>query len=154
MKVYEGKFDAKDLKFGIIVSRFHEFITERLKEGALDCLLRHGAKEENIDIYRVSGCFEIPGLVQRILPQNKYNAIICLGVVIRGDTPHFDYIASQVIRGIAQLNLSSKIPIVLGILTTDSIEQAIERSGTKMGNKGWSAAETAIEMASLYNILE
>lgn len=150
--VKEVKADliAKGLKFGLVVSRFHEILTRQLLEGAIDVLLRHGAKEEDLLTYWCPGTFEMPGLVQLITRKAKFDALICLGVIIRGDTPHFEYIASQVARGLAQINLESKIPVSFGIITADTIEQAIERAGTKQGNKGRDAALAAIEMANLY----
>ena len=148
MKVFEGKLFAHDLKIAIIVSRFNSFITERLLEGALDALKRHGAKNENIDIFKVPGAFEIP-LVAKKLASKDYDGIICLGAVIRGATPHFEYVASEVAKGIAQVNLEKEKPVTFGILTTDTIEQAIERAGTKSGNKGFDAALALIETINL-----
>ena len=152
-KIVEGKIRAEGLRFGIVVSRFNSFITERLLEGTLDALRRNGAKEEAIEIYRTPGSFEIPAVVKRLAERNSYDAIICLGAVIRGATPHFTYISAEVSKGIAQLSLESAIPIAYGIITADTIEQAIERAGTKAGNKGWDAALSAIEMANLYREL-
>jgi len=149
-KIVEGKIKADGLRFGIVVSRFNNFITERLLEGTLDALRRHGAKEDAIEIYRTPGSFEIPAVVRKLVERNKYDAIICLGAVIRGATPHFSYISAEVTKGIAQLSLQSAIPIAFGVITADTIEQAIERAGTKVGNKGWDAALSAIEMANLY----
>ena len=149
-KVYEGKLIATDKKFGIVVSRFNEFLTKKLLEGAQDTLIRHGADEKNIDIVWVPGSFEISYAVSKLAKGKKYDAIICLGVVIKGDTPHNEYIASETVKGIAQTGLSSGIPTILGVLTTDTLEQAIERSGTKSGNKGAQAAISAIEMANLF----
>ncbi len=149
-KVTEGKLNAKGLKFGIVVSRFNDFICERLLSGALDVLLRNGAAEGDIEIFKVPGAFEIPQVARRIAQSNKYNAVICLGAVIRGATPHFDYIAAEVSKGIAMIGLESDIPITFGVLTTDNLEQAIERAGSKAGNKGWDAALSAVEMANLY----
>jgi len=148
-KVIEGKLLANGLKFGIVIARFNDFITNRLLEGALDTLKRHGASEENITIAWVTGSFEIPLAAQKMAQSKKFDAVICLGAVIRGGTPHFEYIASEVTKGIAQLNLQFGIPVVFGVLTTDNIEQAIERAGTKAGNEGAQAAKTAIEMANL-----
>ncbi len=145
----EGKLDASGLKFAIVVGRFNSFISERLLEGALDALLRHGAKEDDIVVSRVPGSFEIPLVTQKLAAAKKYDAIICLGAVIRGATPHFDYVASEVAKGIAQVSLQSGVPIAFGVLTTDTIEQAVERAGTKSGNKGFEAAVTAIETANL-----
>ena len=151
-KVIEGKLNAAGLKFGIVVSRFNSFISERLVEGAADALVRNGAKDGDITIVKVPGAFEIPATA-KLLSGKGYDAIICLGAVIRGSTPHFDYVASEVSKGVAQVSMESNIPIVFGVLTTDNIEQAIERAGTKSGNKGWDAAVTAIEMVNLYKEL-
>ncbi len=147
MRIVEGKLNAQGLKFGIIVSRFNEFITSKLLEGALDALLRHGAKESDIQIVRVPGSFEIPLLAKKMAQSGKFNALICLGTLIRGATPHFDYIAAEVSKGIALVSLETGIPVSFGVITTDTIEQAIERAGAKSGNKGWDAAIVAIEMA-------
>ena len=149
----EGKLAAAGLKFGIVVTRFNDFITKRLMDGALDALLRHGAKEENIEVIKVPGAFEMPLTAKKLAKLKKYDAVICLGAVIRGSTPHFDYISAEVTKGIAQVGLETEIPISFGVLTTDSIEQAIERAGTKLGNKGWDAAVSAIEMANLFKEL-
>jgi len=149
MKVIEGELQAKGLKFCIVVSRFNDFITERLLEGAKDCLLRHGAEEKDIDIVKVPGSFEIPLVAKTVAKKGLYNAIICLGTVIRGATPHFDYVAAEVSKGIAQVSLESGLPVAFGIITADSLEQAIERAGSKAGNKGWDAALVAIEMAQV-----
>jgi len=153
MEIKEGKLIAKGLKFGIIVSRFNSFITNRMLEGALDALLRHNADEKNIEVYKVPGSFEIPSLALRLAESNKYDAIICLGAVIRGETPHFDFVAAETSKGIAQVSLKSKIPVIYGIITADTVEQAIDRAGTKAGNKGADAAVAAIEMANLYKTL-
>jgi len=149
MKVIEGELQAKGLKFGIVVSRFNEFITGRLLEGALDALVRHGAKEDDIEIIRVSGSFEIPMVARRLALKGTYNAIICLGAIIRGATPHFEYIAAEVSKGIASASIETGVPIAFGVITADTIEQAVERAGTKSGNKGWDAALIAIEMSQL-----
>lgn len=149
MRILEGKLDAKDLKFGIIVGRFNEFISSKLLAGAMDALKRHGAEEENIKIAWSPGSFEIPLIAKKMAKSNSYDAVICLGAVIRGATPHFDYVASEVSKGIANAMLETEVPIIYGVLTTDSIEQAIERAGTKSGNKGFDAAMAAIEMANL-----
>jgi len=149
-KVIEGKLDAKGLKFGIVVSRFNDFICEHLLGGALDVLLRHGAKEADIEIARVPGAFEIPQAARKMGLTRKYDALICLGAVIRGATPHFEYIAAEVSKGVAMIGLEGEIPVTFGVLTTDNLEQAIERAGSKAGNKGWEAALAAIEMANLY----
>jgi 6,7-dimethyl-8-ribityllumazine synthase len=149
MNIIEGKLSAEGLKFGIIVGRFNSFITERLLEGAIDCILRHGGSKENIEIVKVPGSFEIPLTAKKLAKSGKYDAVICLGAVIRGSTPHFDYVANEVTKGIAQVSLETEVPISYGILTTDTIEQAVERAGTKMGNKGFDAAMVAIEMANV-----
>jgi len=148
-KTLEGKLIAKGLKFGMVLSRFNNFIAERLLEGALDALKRSGAEEEDCAVARVPGAFEIPLAAKKMVKTGRYDAIICLGCVIRGATPHFEYIATEVTKGIAHLSLESEIPISFGVLITDTIEQAIERAGTKVGNKGFDAAMSAIEMANL-----
>lgn len=149
-RVYEGKLIGENLKFGIVVSRFNEFITNKLLSGCLDTLLRHGVEEENIEIAWVPGAFEIPLVAQKMTAKG-YDSVICLGTVIRGATPHFDYVAGEVTKGVAQVGLSTGIPVIYGVLTTDTIEQAIERAGTKAGNKGSDAAMTALEMVNLLN---
>ena len=149
MKIFEGELQAKGLKFGIVMSRFNEFITSKLLDGAVDALLRHGAREDDIDIAKVPGSFEIPLIAKKMALKGSYNAIICLGTVIRGATPHFEYIAAEVSKGIASASMETGVPIAFGIITSDTIEQAVERAGTKSGNKGWDAAVTAIEMAQL-----
>ncbi|WP_127836777.1 6,7-dimethyl-8-ribityllumazine synthase [Clostridium prolinivorans] len=149
MKIYEGKLISQGLKFGIVVGRFNEFIGSKLLSGALDALKRHGALEDDIEITWVPGAFEIPLTAKKLAKSNKYDAIICLGAVIRGATPHFDYVSSEVSKGIANVSLETETPIIFGVLTTDTIDQAIERAGTKGGNKGYDAAVTAIEMANL-----
>ena len=149
MKIYEGELLAKGLKFAIVVSRFNDFITKKLLDGAVDALLRHGAVEQNIDIIKVPGAFEIPLAAKIIAEKKKHNAIICLGTIIRGATSHFEYVAAEATKGIASASLETGLPISFGILTTDSIEQAVERAGSKSGNKGWDAALVAIEMAQL-----
>jgi 6,7-dimethyl-8-ribityllumazine synthase len=146
----EGNLDAAGLKIGIVVSRFNSFITERLVEGAIDAVVRHNGKEENIAVVKVPGAFEIPYILNRMANSKKYDGIICLGAVIRGATPHFDFIANETIKGISAVALKVDIPVAMGILTTDTIEQAIERAGTKMGNKGFDAAVSLIEMVNLY----
>lgn len=149
-KMIEGKLNAKGLKFGIVVSRFNDFVSERLLSGALDLLNRNGADEGDIEILKVPGAFEIPQVARKMALAKKYDAVICLGAVIRGATPHFDYIAAEVSKGIATIGLESEVPVTFGILTTDNLEQAIERAGSKAGNKGWDAALSAVEMANLY----
>ncbi len=150
MKSIEGKLDASGLKVAIVVSRFNEFITSKLLGGAMDCLKRNRANEDDITVVWVPGSFEIPSVVKKMAQSKKYDAVISLGAVIRGATPHFDYIAAEVTKGVAQISLSSDIPVVYGVLTTDTIEQAIERAGTKSGNKGFDAALSAIEMCNIY----
>jgi 6,7-dimethyl-8-ribityllumazine synthase len=150
MKLIEGKIDATGLKVAIIVSRFNEFITNKLLGGALDCLKRNNADEANITVAWVPGSFEIPSVAKRLAESGSFDALICLGAVIRGATPHFDYVAAEVSKGVAAISLGSKIPVIYGVLTTDTIEQAIERAGTKAGNKGFDAAMAAIEMVNLY----
>ncbi|MBU4342628.1 MAG: 6,7-dimethyl-8-ribityllumazine synthase [Candidatus Omnitrophica bacterium] len=149
VKTIQGQLIAKGKKFGIIASRFNDFITNRLLEGCLDTLLRHGAKENEVQVVWVPGSFEIPVIAHRMAKSKKYDAIICLGTVIRGSTPHFDYIASEAAKGVAHVSFSTGIPAIFGIITADSIDQAIERAGTKDGNKGRDAAVSAIEMANL-----
>lgn len=149
MKILEGELQAKGLKFAIVVSRFNDFITSKLLDGAKDALLRHGAKEEDIDIARVPGSFEIPLIARKLASKGTYNAVICLGTVIRGATLHFEYVAAEVAKGIAAASMETGVPIAFGVITSDTIEQAVERAGTKSGNKGWDAAITAIEMAQL-----
>ncbi len=152
-KVYEGKLDAGGKRFGILVGRFNDFIGKRLLEGALDCLIRHGAKEEQVSVVWVPGTFEMPAVAQRMAAGKKYDALVCLGAVLRGDTPHFDFIAGEAAKGIAKVGMEAGIPVIFGIITADTLEQAIERAGTKSGNKGWTAALSAIEMANLYRVL-
>ncbi len=145
----EGKLVAEGKKFGLVVGRFNDFITDRLVGGALDALIRSGASDDDIDIVRVPGAFEIPLLAKKLAGKGRYDAIICLGAVIRGSTPHFDYVCAEASKGIAKVSMDAEVPVIFGIITTDTIEQAIERAGTKAGNKGWSAAMAAIEMANL-----
>jgi 6,7-dimethyl-8-ribityllumazine synthase len=154
MKRYEGKLDAGGAKIGIVVSRFNNFLTDKLLEGAIDCIIRHGGVDENIAVAYVPGSFEIPYAAAKMAKSGKYDAVVCLGALIRGDTPHFDFIASEATKGIAKIALDTDLPVIYGIITTDTLEQAIERSGTKAGNKGWQAAEAAIEMISLYRALQ
>ncbi len=149
MKVYEGKLIAKDYKFGIVVGRFNEFITNKLLAGALDALKRHGASEESIEVAWVPGAFEIPLVALTMARSAQYDAVICLGAVIRGGTPHFDYVCAEVSKGIAKVSMDTGVPTIFGIITADTIEQAIERAGAKAGNKGWDAAVTGIEMVNL-----
>lgn len=149
MTVYEGELIGSGLKVGIVVSRFNDLLSSRLLGGALDALGRHGIDEEDTDVAWVPGAFEIPLVVQRMAQSKKYDAVIALGVIIRGATPHFEYVASEVSKGVAQASMQSGVPVMFGVVTADSIEQAIERSGTKQGNKGWDVAVAAIEMANL-----
>ncbi|MBN2644754.1 MAG: 6,7-dimethyl-8-ribityllumazine synthase [Desulfuromonadaceae bacterium] len=145
-----GQLDASGQKFAIVVSRFNSFICERLLEGAIDAIVRHGGNEEQIDVVRVPGAFEIPLVTKKLAQSSRYDAIICLGAVIRGATPHFDYVSAEVSKGIASVSLDTSVPVAFGVLTTDTIEQAVERAGTKAGNKGFEAAMTAIEMVNLF----
>lgn len=149
MKVIEGELRADGLRFGIVASRFNDFITSRLLEGAIDALIRHGAKMDDIEIVKVPGSFEIPLAAKKMALKGVYNTVICLGTVIRGATPHFEYVAAEVSKGIASASLETGFPIAFGVITADTIEQAIERAGSKTGNKGWDAAITAIEMAQV-----
>jgi 6,7-dimethyl-8-ribityllumazine synthase len=151
--VIEGKLKAEGFRFAIIVSRFNDFICSRLVEGAMDALMRHGASEKNVVLVKVPGAFEMPLVAKKLAETNKYDVVICLGAVIRGATPHFDYLAAEVSKGIATVALDSNIPITFGVLTTDTLEQAIERAGSKSGNKGYEAAMASIEMANLFKEL-
>ena len=150
----EAQLNASGKKFAIVISRFNEFITSKLLEGAKDCIIRHGCNEDEIQTIWVPGSFEIALIAKMLAETKKYDSIICLGAVIRGSTPHFDYVAGEVSKGIASVSLSTNLPVIYGIITADSIEQAIERAVTKMGNKGWDAALTAIEMANLADIIK
>lgn len=150
MKIIEGKYSASGKKFAIILSRFNEYIGENLLKGAIDCFEKHGVTKDNIDVVKVPGAFEIPVTADKLAASKKYSAIVCLGVIIRDATPHFEYVASAAGNGILQVALKHSLPVILGVLTTDTIEQAIERAGTKAGNKGWDAAQTAIEMSDLF----
>ena len=154
MNILEGKLTAKDMKVGIVASRFNEFITSKLVSGALDGLTRHDVKEEDIDIAWVPGAFEIPLIASKMANSRKYDAVICVGAVIRGSTSHYDYVCNEVSKGIAQVSLSSGIPVLFGVLTTENIEPAIERAGTKAGNKGYDCALSAIEMVNLIRGIE
>ncbi|MCD6139000.1 MAG: 6,7-dimethyl-8-ribityllumazine synthase [Deltaproteobacteria bacterium] len=147
--VFEGKISGEGKRFAVIVSRFNDFISHRLVNGALDALGRHGTDDENIDVVKVPGCFEIPFMAKKMAQSGRYNAVICLGAVIRGSTPHFEYISVQVSRGIASAGVESGVPVIFGVITADTLEQAIERAGSKAGNKGWDAAVAAMEMANL-----
>jgi len=152
--IMEGRLLGEGRKFALIVSRFNDFISDRLMGGSLDALLRSGVKDEDIDIVKVPGAFEIPMVTKKLVKKKKYDAVICLGAVIRGATPHFEYVSAEVSKGIATVSIESGVPVIFGIITTDTIEQAIERAGTKAGNKGWSAAMSALEMANLVEVVE
>uniref|UniRef100_A0A7C5AMP7 6,7-dimethyl-8-ribityllumazine synthase n=1 Tax=Desulfobacca acetoxidans TaxID=60893 RepID=A0A7C5AMP7_9BACT len=154
MKVLEGKLTGEGLRFALVVSRFNAFITERLLEGALDCLRRHGVADQALTLVRVPGAWEVPLAAKKLASTGSHDAIICLAAVIRGATPHFDYVAAEVSKGIAQVSLESGIPVLFGVLTTDTLEQAVERAGSKAGNKGYAAAEAALEMANLLRQME
>ena len=149
-EIFEGKISGEGFRFAVIVSRFNDFISSKLVEGAMDALLRHGANEKQVSLIKVPGAFEIPLAAKRLAEGGQYDAIICLGAVMRGATPHFEYIAAEVSKGIASVALESRIPVTFGVLTTDSLEQAIERAGSKSGNKGWDAAMAAMEMVNLF----
>jgi len=153
-KIYEGKLVSDKANYAIIVSRFNEFIGNKLLEGSIDCLRRHNVNDEEINVFWTPGAFEIPALAQKLASNDKYDAVICLGAVIRGSTPHFDYVAAEVSKGIAQVALKSGKPVIFGVITADTIDQAIERAGTKAGNKGWDAALSAIEMVNLYRSIK
>lgn len=154
MRTFEGKLISKEIRVGIVAARFNEFITSKLLGGAMDGLLRHDVKEENIDVAWVPGAFEIPLIAQKMTKSGKYDAVICLGAVIRGATSHYDYVCNEVSKGIAQVSLASEIPVMFGVVTTENIEQAIERAGTKAGNKGYDCAVSAIEMVNLIKEIE
>ena len=153
-RTYEGNLDAGGLRFGIVVSRFNELLTGRLLDGAIDCLTRHGAHDDDLVLIKVPGAWELPMAVARLAASRKVDAIVALGVVIRGATPHFEYIAAEAAKGLAHVALSAELPVSFGVLTCDTLEQAVERSGSKAGNKGWQAAQAAIEMVQLYRRLE
>ncbi len=148
-KIIQGDLTAKGLKFGIVAARFNDFITSRLLDGAIDGLQRHGAADSDIEVLKVPGAYEIPLAAKMLAKSKKFNAIICLGAVIRGATPHFEYVSAEVSKGVASVSMETGLPVIFGVLTTDTIEQAIERAGTKSGNKGWDAALSAIEMANV-----
>jgi 6,7-dimethyl-8-ribityllumazine synthase len=152
-RTLEGKISAEGYRFGLVVSRFNDFISSKLVEGAVDALKRHGATEEQLLLVKVPGAFEIPLAAKKLAESGKVDAVICLGAVIRGSTPHFDYVAAEVSKGIAVVSLDTKVPVAFGVLTTDNLEQAIERAGTKSGNKGWDAALAAMEMVNLFKQL-
>lgn len=150
----QGKLDGSGLKLGIVVSRFNDFLTSHLVDGAMDALIRHGVKDGNIKIIKVPGSFEIPCVAKKLATSKKYDAVICLGVIIRGDTLHYQYVSSEVAKGIAAISIETGVPVIHGVLTVENIEQGIERSGTKSGNRGWDAAINAIEMVNLYKQLK
>ncbi|KPK96151.1 6,7-dimethyl-8-ribityllumazine synthase [bacterium SM23_31] len=149
VKIHKGKISGKGIKAGIIVSRFNEIVTNKLLTGALDCLEQHHTESSDIEVFWVPGSFEIPKIAKIVAETGSFDGVLCLGAVIRGDTPHFDYIAAEVTKGIAQVNLQVKIPVIYGVLTTDTVEQALDRAGAKIGNKGWDAAETMLEVIDL-----
>ena len=151
-KYYDAKLIAEGKKFALIVSRFNDFITEKLLSGALDALIRSGASDQDIEVVKVPGAFEIPLMAQKVAKTKRFDALICLGAVIRGSTPHFDYVSAEVSKGVAAVSMEAEVPVIFGVITTDTIEQAIERAGTKAGNKGWSAAIAAVEMANLFEM--
>ncbi|MBW2193578.1 MAG: 6,7-dimethyl-8-ribityllumazine synthase [Deltaproteobacteria bacterium] len=153
-KLIEGKLLAEGKKFALVVSRFNDFITDRLVGGAVDALVRSGTRDDDIEIVKVPGAFEIPLMAKIMAKKGRYHAVICLGAVIRGATPHFDYVSAEVSKGVAMVGLESEIPVIFGIVTTDTIEQAIERAGSKAGNKGWSAAIAAVEMVNLIEVVD
>ncbi len=153
-KFHEAKLIAEGKKFALVVSRFNDFITEKLLSGALDALISSGAADEDIEVVKVPGAFEIPLLAQKMAKTNRFDAVICLGAVIRGSTPHFDYVSAEVSKGVAAVSMEAEIPVIFGVITVDTIEQAIERAGTKAGNKGWSSAIAAVEMANLFEIID
>ena len=153
MTTFEGKLSGKGMKFALVVGRFNEMISTRLYEGALDCLRRHDVREADVDAAWVPGAFEMPLVAARLAGSGRYDAVICVGAVIRGGTPHFEYVAAEAAKGIAKVTLDTGVPVAFGVLTTDTVEQAVERAGTKGGNKGWSAAATALEMANLLRTL-
>ncbi len=153
-KLHEAKLIAEGKKFALVVSRFNDFITEKLLSGALDALVRSGAADEDLEVVKVPGAFEIPLVAKKMANTKRFDAVICLGAVIRGATPHFDYVSAEVSKGVAMIGMESEIPIIFGVITTDTIEQAIERAGAKAGNKGWSAAIAAVEMANLFELID
>ncbi len=153
-KFHEAKLIAEGKKFALVVSRFNDFITDKLLSGAIDALIRSGTSDEDIEVVKVPGAFEIPLLAQKMAKTKRFDAVICLGAVIRGSTPHFDYVSAEVSKGVAAVSMQAEIPVIFGVITVDTIEQAIERAGTKAGNKGWSAAIAAVEMANLFEIID
>lgn len=153
-KTFEGKLDGAGIRVALVVGRFNNFFTDKLRDGAIDCLVRHGTPVESISVAYVPGSFEIPPTAARLAKTGRFDAVICLGAIIRGDTPHFDYVAAEAAKGVAQVAMNAAVPVIFGIVTADTLEQAIERSGTKAGNKGWDAAQSALEMISLYKAID
>jgi 6,7-dimethyl-8-ribityllumazine synthase len=153
-KVYEGSFKGEGLKLGVVISRFNEFVSLRLLEGAMDCLRRHGVDDDDITIAWVPGAFDIPAVAKKMGDSGKFNAVLCLGAVIRGATPHFDFVAAEAAKGVAHVGMETGVPTVFGVVTADNLEQAIERAGSKSGNRGWDAARAALELADLYSKLD
>ncbi len=153
-KTYEGKLDGSGVRCAIVLSRFNNFFTDKLRDGAIDCLVRHGTPVESISVTYVPGSFEIPPVASKLARSGRFDAVICLGAIIRGDTPHFEYVASEAAKGVAQVAMTANVPVIFGLVTADTLEQAIERSGTKAGNKGWDAALAALEMVSLYKAID
>jgi 6,7-dimethyl-8-ribityllumazine synthase len=153
-KTYEGKLDGSGVRCAIVLSRFNNFFTDKLRDGAIDCLVRHGTPIESISVTYVPGSFEIPPVASKLARSGRFDAVICLGAIIRGDTPHFEYVASEAAKGVAQVAMTANVPVIFGLVTADNLEQAIERSGTKAGNKGWDAALAALEMVSLYKAID
>jgi len=150
MKTFQGKLSGKGIKVALVVSRFNEFISSRLLDGAVDCLTRHDVMDKDIDVVWVPGAFEIPLMARKLGSSSNYDAVVCLGAVIRGETPHFDYVAAEVSKGVAQAGMETETPVIYGVLTCDSVEQAVDRAGTKAGNKGFQSAQSALEMADLF----
>lgn len=153
-KTFEGKLDGAGVRCALVVGRFNNFFTDKLRDGAIDCLVRHGAPVESVSVTYVPGSFEIPPVAARLAKSGRFDAVICLGAIIRGDTPHFEYVAAEAAKGVAQVAMNAPVPVIFGIVTADTLEQAVERSGTKAGNKGWDAAMSALEMVSLYKAID
>ena len=153
-KTFEGKLDGAGVRCALVVGRFNNFFTDKLRDGAIDCLVRHGAPVESVSVTYVPGSFEIPPVAARLAKSGRFDAVICLGAIIRGDTPHFEYVAAEAAKGVAQVAMNAPVPVIFGIVTADTLEQAVERSGTKAGNKGWDAAMSALEMISLYKAID
>jgi 6,7-dimethyl-8-ribityllumazine synthase len=153
-KTYEGKLDGSGVRCALVIGRFNNFFTDKLRDGAIDCLVRHGTPIESISVTYVPGSFEIPPVAAKLARSGRFDAVVCLGAIIRGDTPHFEYVASEAAKGVAQVAMNANVPVIFGIVTADNLEQAVERSGTKAGNKGWDAALAALEMVSLYKAID